>query len=352
MNKTNISNIYSIYNLTFSQLETYFESNKLNKAKAKITYKNLYQKRISDFDEISEFGAQTKNLLKSDFSLEGLTLLEKREDKDTMKLLFGLQNGNRIESVVMKHDYGNGICISTQIGCNMNCAFCESGKMKKIRNLEPFEMLLQILDTEKALGEKISHVVLMGIGEPFDNFENVAAFIEIINNPFGLDIGARHITVSTSGIIPKITEFTDKNIQANLAISLHAPNDEIRSQLMPINKAYPISKLIPEVKRYTEKTKRKVTFEYVMLKGINDREQCAVQLAELLKGIKCYVNLIPYNETDSKFRRTEQAEILSFYNILKQNNMWVTIRREFGSELKAACGQLSADFAKNTKKQD
>ena len=245
----------------------------------------------------------------------------------------------------MKHDYGNSVCVSSQVGCNMSCAFCESGRLKKVRNLETYEMVLQLLNIEKICNIKISHVVLMGIGEPFDNYQNVMNFIDIINSGKGMDIGARHITVSTCGVVPKIKEFMNFGKQINLAISLHAPNNEIRNKLMPINKAYPLEILIPTLKEYIKKTNRRLTFEYILLSGINDTEKCALELAKLIKGMNAYVNLIPYNETSHiEFKRSNEEDIMKFYDILKKNNISVTIRREFGGTVDAACGQLRSKY--------
>ena len=241
----------------------------------------------------------------------------------------------------MRHDYGNSICVSSQVGCNMGCKFCESGRRKKVRNLTAGEIVSQVLEVEEDINERITHVVLMGIGEPFDNYEEIIKFIKIINDPKGLAIGSRHITVSTYGIIPKIEEFKNLNLQVNLAISLHAPNDKLRTSIMPINKAYPLEKLIKSVKEYVSKTNRRVTFEYIMLKNVNDTEECAKELSNLLKNINCYVNLIPYNETENiEYERSNMFQIMKFYDILKKNNVNVTIRREFGSKISAACGQL------------
>ena len=225
----------------------------------------------------------------------------------------------------------------------MGCKFCESGRLKKVRNLEAYEIVEQIILVEEDIKERISHVVIMGIGEPFDNYDNIVNFIKIINSNKGLDIGIRHITVSTCGIIPKIKEFSKDLKGVNLAISLHAPNDEIRNKIMPINNAYPLDKLIPVIKEYIEKTSRRVTFEYIMLEGINDSTENAKELANLIKGMNCYVNLIPYNETENiGYKRTKQVQILKFYDILKKNGINVTIRKEFGSNVSAACGQLRA----------
>lgn len=223
----------------------------------------------------------------------------------------------------------------------MGCRFCESGRRKKVRNLETWEMVTQLLMIEEDLGARVSHVVVMGIGEPFDNYDNLLDFFLIINHPKGLAIGARHITVSTCGIVPKILEFSDFPLQINLAISLHAPTDELRNQIMPINKAYPLKELISALEIYLKKTNRRLTFEYIMLAGINDTEKCAKELVELVGHLNCYVNLIPYNETNNlEFKRSSTVQIMKFYDILKKNRLNVTIRREFGSKISAACGQL------------
>ena len=244
----------------------------------------------------------------------------------------------------MKHDYGNSICISSQIGCNMGCKFCQSGRLKKIRNLTASEMVLQVLTVQKDINERISHVVIMGIGEPFDNYDNFMNFIRIVNDPYGLAIGQRHITVSTSGLVKKIYEFADEETGVNLAISLHASTDEKRNNIMPINKAYNISEIIKAVKYYIDKTNRRVTFEYILLKDINDTKLDALNLCKLLKGINCYVNLIPYNETENtEFKRSNYDSISNFYDILKKNRINATIRKEFGSNVSAACGQLRAE---------
>jgi 23S rRNA (adenine2503-C2)-methyltransferase len=283
--------------------------------------------------------------LKKDFTIEPLNLLVKKTDVDVSKYLFGLNDSNKIEAVLMNHDYGNSLCISTQVGCNMGCHFCESGRLKKVRNLEASEMVRQVLMVEEESNIRISHIVLMGIGEPFDNYNNVISFIDIVNTPKGIDIGSRHITVSTSGLVPKIKEFMNYDKQVNLAISLHAPNNKIRSSIMNINKAYPIEEVIGAVKRYLNKTNRRVTFEYIMLKDINDSVECAKELSTLLKGINCYVNLIPYNETSHiEYKKSSKDTIMKFYDTLKKNNINVTVRREFGSKVSAACGQLRSNY--------
>lgn len=334
-----------IYDYTLEELEDYFINNNEKKFKATQVYEWIYKKRVNSFDLMTNIKSDTINLLKKDFVFNNIEIVSKKIGKDVTKFLFNLEDNNKVEAVLMNHDYGNSLCISTQVGCNMGCKFCESGRLKKIRNLETHEMVNQILVIEKELNIRISHVVLMGIGEPFDNYENVIKFINIINSGKGIDIGARHITVSTCGIIPKIEKFIKDGKQANLAISLHASNNIIRDRLMNINKVYKIEELINVLKKYIEHTNRRVTFEYIMLDNVNDSIECAKELASLVKGMNCYINLIPYNETSHiEFKKSSKEKILKFYDILKKNNINVTIRKEFGRGVNAACGQLRANY--------
>lgn len=331
----------SIYNKSFNDLEEYFVSMNEKKFKASQVYEWLYKKRVTSFDDMSNLKKEVIEKLKEDFYIDELTIKKTEKDVEVNKYLFELKDGNLIEAVLMMHDYGKSLCISSQVGCNMGCKFCESGRLKKVRNLEASEMVLQVLQIEKEINDRISHIVIMGIGEPFDNYDNIVKFIEIVNHAKGLQIGSRHITVSTCGLVPKILEFASLPYQVNLAISLHAPTNEKRNLIMPINKAYPIELLIDAIKKYIAKTNRRVTFEYIMLKGVNDTKEDAINLCELLKGMNCYVNLIPYNETNNiEFKRSKKDTILEFYDIIKKRNIGVTIRREFGSKISAACGQL------------
>lgn len=334
----------NIYDLTLKELEDYFISIGDKKFRAVQVYDFLYKKRVKSIDEMTNIGNNIKERLKNDFDMFKIKLVLKQSDKDVSKYLFELSDGGRIESVLMYHDYGISICVSSQIGCNMGCAFCESGRLKKVRNLEAYEIVEQILLIEEDIDKRISHIVVMGIGEPFDNYDNVMRFIKIINEGKGIDIGSRHITVSTCGLIPGIEKFMNEEGQVNLAISLHAPNNEIRDKIMKINKVYKIEELIKVIKEYIKKTNRRVTFEYILLENVNDSNECAYELARLLKGINCYVNLIPYNETENiGFKRTKNAQIMKFYDILKKSSINVTVRREFGSKVDAACGQLRAN---------
>lgn len=331
----------NIYNLTRDEMEQYFLKIGSKKFHADQLFSWLYEKRISSISDITNIKKEILQQLASDYSFSKLRLVQVERDVDVCKYLFELNDGEHIEAVLMMHDYGNSVCISSQVGCNMGCRFCESGRRKKVRNLETWEMVTQLLMIEEDLKKRVSHVVVMGIGEPFDNYDNLLKFFLIINHPKGLAIGARHITVSTCGIVPKILEFSNFPLQINLAISLHAPNDELRNQIMPINKVYPLKELIQALEIYLEKTNRRITFEYILLAGVNDTEECAVELAKLVGHLNCYINLIPYNETNNlEFRRSNTVQIMKFYDILKKNRLNVTIRREFGSKISAACGQL------------
>ena len=331
----------SIYNKSFDELVSYFESIGQKKFKATQVFEWLYLKRVKSFDDMSNIKKEIIDRLKQDYIIEDILLDKVERDIEVNKYLFTLNDGNHIESVLMRHDYGTSICISSQVGCNMGCRFCESGRLKKLRNLTAGEMVEQILKVEEDIKTRITHVVIMGIGEPFDNFDNFKRFIEIVNYQKGINIGSRHITVSTCGIIPKIREFSLFPYQVNLAISLHAPNNKIRNELMPINKAYPLDKLMTEIKNYIKVTNRRVTFEYILLAGVNDTEECANELCDLVRGLNCYINLIPYNETNNLgYKRSKKDTISKFYDIIKKRNIGVTIRREFGRNISAACGQL------------
>ena len=331
----------NIYNLTLTELEEYFLSIGEKKFKGQQVFDWLYRKKVKSFDEMTNLKKDIIEVLKNNFEMNTISITKVEKDVDVSKYLFRLKDDEKVEAVLMDHLYGNSLCISTQVGCNMGCRFCESGRLKKIRNLETHEMIEQVLKVEEECGKRISHIVIMGIGEPFDNYDNLIKFIEIVNNPKGLELGSRHITVSTCGLVPKIKEFTLLPYQVNLAISLHAPNNTIRDMIMPVNKAYPLDILIPTLKDYIAKTNRRVTFEYILLDGINDTEECAIELANLVKGMNCYINLIPYNETNNiSYKRTKKENISKFYDILKKNKVNVTIRREYGSKISAACGQL------------
>ena len=354
----------NIYDLTYEEMEEYFLNIGSKKFHAMQLFTWLYEKRVESYSEVTNIKKELLDNISRDYSIDRLKIVSVEEDVDVSKYLFELYDGEHIEAVLMRHDYGNSVCISSQVGCNMGCKFCESGRRKKVRNLETYEMVLQILMIEKLLGERVSHVVVMGIGEPFDNYDNLCRFLKIINHPKGIAIGARHITVSTCGnffcgaktsiftcgVVPKVLEFSEFPLQINLAVSLHAPNNEIRDKIMPINKAYPLEKLIPALKTYLERTNRRITFEYILLKDINDSTKCAEELSKLVKGMLCHVNLIPVNEIkENTLKRPSKKNILEFEEILKDNGIEVTVRREMGTDINAACGQLRRSYLEENK---
>lgn len=331
----------NLYGLTREKLESYFESIGEKKFKATQVFEWLYQKRVLTFENMTNIKKEVQEKMKQSFSLFLPNIINREVDIDTEKYLFELQDKEHIEAVLMRHDYGLSVCVSSQVGCNMGCRFCESGRLKKVRNLFSYEMVGQILKIEAEIQERISSVVIMGIGEPLDNFEQVMDFIKIINDAKGISIGARHITLSTCGLIHKIRELQQCGLQINLAISLHASNDVLRNQLMPVNKAYPLKELLNTLKEYIHVTNRRVTIEYILLQNVNDSVENARELATIIRGMNVYVNLIPYNETNHlEFKKSEKKSIDLFYDTLKKEKINVTVRREFGSKISAACGQL------------
>lgn len=337
----------SIYSLELPQLKKWAVANGEKAFRGEQIYEWLYQKRVKGFEEMSNLSKALRDKLKEQFDFTTLkTIIQQTSSDGTMKFLFELNDGYSIETVLMRHDYGNSICVTTQVGCRIGCTFCASTLGGKKRNLESGEIVAQVVKVQQALdevNERVSSIVIMGIGEPFDNYENMMSFLRNVNYEKGLNIGARHITVSTSGIIPKIYQFAEEQMQINFAISLHAPNTELRSKLMPINRAYPLSELMKAVQYYIEKTGRRVSFEYGLFGGENDTVQHAEELAELIKGMKCHVNLIPVNFVPERnYVRTPREQIFEFEKILKKRGINVTIRREQGHDIDAACGQLRA----------
>ncbi len=334
----------SIFGYTLKELEDILVSNGFKKFNATQVFEGIYKRKVNSFDEISNISKELKSFLNSNYILKSLKVLEVLRSDDTDKFLLEV-DGGAIECVLMRHDYATSLCISTQIGCNMSCAFCESGRLKKIRNLSTSEIILQVFTIEKLENIRIQNVVIMGIGEPFDNYDNLINALSILTCPKGIDLGSRKITVSTCGLVPKIKEFADLEGQVNLAISLHAPNDELRNKIMPINKAYNIKELLGAIDYYIEKTNRRVTMEYILLDGINDTEECARELSSILKGKLLYVNLIPYNSTShTEFRRSSKNRQDKFYDILYNAGIQVGIRHEMGKNIKGACGQLRASY--------
>lgn len=337
----------NIFNYSFEDLEIYILEKGMRTFRAKQLFSWLYKKRVNSFSEMTDLAKDFREMLESEFNFTNIQLVEKQVASDgTIKYLFKLQDGHLIETVLMHNDYGKSVCVTSQVGCNMGCKFCASGLLKKKRNLTVSEMVSQVLYVQKELdkeNERVRNVVVMGIGEPFDNYENTIKFMKIINSDYGLEIGARKITVSTCGIVPKIHQFANENYQFNLAISLHAPNDELRNQLMPINQVYPLKDLLAALDYYSLKSNRRITFEYILLKGLNDDQKHANQLAKIVKKRNAYVNLIPYNNVDeSGFEATSDRQALNFYDKLMKLGVKATLRAKHGDEIEAACGQLRA----------
>lgn len=344
----------SIYDYKLEDLETKMVAMGQKKFRARQLYKWLYEKRVHSFDEMTDVSKDFREVLKDTFSIYRPKVIIEEYSKDgTVKTLSRLYDGSDIETVLMRYEYGDSVCVTSEVGCNIGCEFCASGLIKKSRGLTAGEMVAQVLNMDEALRQKdptshVTHVVIMGIGEPMDNYENVMNFIKIINNPYALAIGARHITLSTCGVIPGILKFGKEGLQVNLAISLHAPNNETRNKLMPINRAYPLEKLIPAIQQYTKDSNgRLVTYEYIMLKDVNDTPECALQLAELIKPTFGFVNLIPYNPVREKpFERSGWQTVKTFQTILMRHGIKTTVRKEFGTDIDAACGQLRARHEK------
>ncbi|MFV0499469.1 MAG: 23S rRNA (adenine(2503)-C(2))-methyltransferase RlmN [Bacilli bacterium] len=330
----------SVYNFTINEYIDYFSSIGESKYRSKQMFNAIYKNSIKSFEEITTIKKDLRETIKKDLHFSSLKIIDVLESNKTIKFLFELHDGNVIETVLMRQEYGNCVCITTQVGCNMGCKFCASGELSKLRNLDVFEMVLQIIEVQNWLEERISHVVVMGIGEPFDNFENVMNFIEIINSDLGLGIGSRHITVSTSGIAPKIIEFANRNKQVNLAISLHSTFDNIRNEIMPINIKYNLDELKKALFYYCDNTSRRLTIEYVLINNINDSIEDARNLIKYLRGLHYYINLIPLNAVNSEYNRSSDENIKSFFDYLSKGGINVRLRQEFGETINAACGQL------------
>ncbi len=339
----------NILDLNLSELTRWMECNGESKFRGKQVFDWIYKKGIFNFESMTNIPKKTIQKLKENFYIgipEALEVYNSIID-NTKKFLFQYSDGNIIESVVMKYKYGNSICVSTQVGCRMGCKFCASTVDGMIRDLTAGEIIAQILKAQAEIGERISNVVLMGSGEPLDNFENVLKFIELVNSDETLNIGQRHITISTCGIVPKIEELADKNLQITLAISLHAPKDEIRKTMMPIANKYSIKELMKACRYYFNKTNRRISFEYALVRGINDKKENAEELCAILKGFSCHVNLIPINEIEeNSFKKSRMDDINRFKDVLIKSGIETTIRREMGSDINAACGQLRRKYVK------
>lgn len=337
----------NIYDFTLEELENYLIENGFKKFNATQLIEWIYEKKVYDFHDMTNLSKKLIEFLSTNFVIEKPKVVQVETSPLANKYLLELKDSNKIECVLMNHDYGYSLCVSSQVGCNMGCSFCESGRLKKVRDLELHELIGQIICVQEYENIRIDSIVVMGIGEPFDNFKNIKRFISVVTHNKMIAIGQRHLTISTCGLVPKIYEFADLETGVNLAISLHAPNNEIRDKIMKVNRAYKIEDVMKALDYYIEKTNRRVTIEYIMLAGINDTDDCARELAKLIKGKLMYVNLIPYNETTHfELKRSNDFKIKSFYDILKSNNVNVTIRKEMGGNLSAACGQLRANAQK------
>ena len=332
----------NIKNYDLDDLKIKLEALGEKKYRAEQIFRWIYQEKATSFDEMTNLPIELRNKLKDNFDFHNFNIITKQESKDgTKKYLFDVLDNNAIESVLMQYKYGKTICVSTQIGCKMGCKFCASTGVKFARNLEAGEIVEQLLAIERDEKIKISNLVFMGIGEPLDNYDNVMQAIKILNHQKGINMGARHISISTSGLVPKIYELADKKIQCTLSISLHSANDEKRSQMMPVNKVYNISELMKACKYYISQTNRRISFEYALAKDNNDNLDDAEELVKLLRGMLCHVNLIPINKIDNgNYAKSTNENIIKFRDYLNSKGIIATIRRELGSDIEAACGQL------------
>ena len=306
-------------------------------------------KGARSYDEMTNLPKALRELLSKQYPICPPRVVRKQESKrdGTIKYLWELHDGNCVETVLMRYHYGNTVCISTEVGCRMGCAFCASTLGGLVRRLEPFEMLDQVLFTQVDSGLPVSHIVLMGIGEPLDNFDNVMRFLELVNSPQGMNISMRHISLSTCGLVPKIDELAKRKLQLTLSVSLHAPNDEVRNRIMPVNRAYPSEELLEACRRYYRETSRRVSFEYAMIDGVNDSEADAKELLRRLKGLPAHFNLIPLNHVEeSPLKPSSKAAVAKFQKILEDGGIPATVRRTLGGDIDASCGQLRRKYNK------
>lgn len=342
-----------IYDYTLEQLQDWMRENGEPAFRASQLFDWLYVKRVTSFDDMTNLSKELRTKLADQFEFVTLNEITRLESKDgTVKYLFGLHDNHAIETVVMRHNYGNSICVTTQVGCRIGCTFCASTLGGLKRNLTAGEIVAQVVKAQQMLdetNERISSIVIMGSGEPFENYDATMAFLRTMIHEKGLNIGQRHITVSTSGIVPSIYKFTEENTQINLAISIHAPNDALRSKLMPVNRRFPFEDVMEACRHYIAKTGRRITFEYALIGGVNDQPEHAQELADVLQGMLCHVNLIPVNYVpERKYVRTSRNDIFEFHRILERNKINATIRREQGHDIAAACGQLRAKHMEST----
>ena len=316
-------------------------------------YRWLHQKQVTEFSAMTDQPKALLKTLEEQYYIAAPTIRRRQQSKDgTVKYLFALEDGNCIETVVMRYKYGNTVCLSTQVGCRMGCRFCASTQAGRVRNLEAGEIAAQLYTAQRDIVERISHIVLMGIGEPLDNFDNVMDFLTIISSEEGANIGMRNISLSTCGLVPMIDRLAEKKLQLTLSISLHAPNNAMRSSMMPVNDAYPVEQLIAACRRYQKTTGRRISFEYSMVRGVNDSDATARQLADLIRGMGAHVNLIPINPVDgSPYSATDAENVRRFQQALTRLGVNATVRRRLGSDISAACGQLRRDEAQQPPKE-
>ena len=316
-------------------------------------YRWLHQKQVTEFSAMTDQPKALLKTLEEQYYIAAPTIRRRQQSKDgTVKYLFALEDGNCIETVVMRYKYGNTVCLSTQVGCRMGCRFCASTQAGRVRNLEAGEIAAQLYTAQRDIGERISHIVLMGIGEPLDNFDNVMDFLTIISSEEGANIGMRNISLSTCGLVPMIDRLAEKKLQLTLSISLHAPSNAMRSSMMPVNDAYPVEQLIAACRRYQKTTGRRISFEYSMVRGVNDSDATARQLADLIRGMGAHVNLIPINPVDgSPYSATDAENVRRFQQALTRLGVNATVRRRLGSDISAACGQLRRDEAQQPPKE-
>jgi len=329
--------------LTLPELQETVRSLGLPKFRAGQIYSWLHQKYAVSFDEMTNLSKDLRAKLAEQFELYNCEIVKKLESQvdGTIKYLFRLSDGETVECVLMKYKYGYSICVSTQIGCNMGCRFCASTIGGCVRNLRPSEMLAQIYTAARDTGERISHCVLMGMGEPLMNYDNVLRFLDLLTDENGMNMSARHISVSTCGIVPKIYDLIDLHPQFTLSISLHAPNDTVRAQIMPVSRKWSVDELLEACRAYTDATSRRISFEYAMIRGVNDSDACAEELASRLKGMLCHVNLIPANEVrENDYQRSTEDRLRAFAAILERRGITTTVRRTLGPDINASCGQL------------
>ena len=332
-----------ILSMTFEELSSQVSEMGLPAFRTAQIYRWLHKSCVSDFDSMSDLSLELRKKLSDNFVIFGCELEKKlvSEYDETIKYLFKLYDGEYIETVLMKYKYGYTVCVSSQVGCRMGCRFCASTLNGVVRNLNPSEILSQVYAVQRDNGIRVSHIVMMGMGEPLDNYDNVIKFLTLVNDERGPEISMRHISLSTCGIVPKIYDLMELDLQLTLSVSLHAPNDEIRSSMMPVDKKWNIAELIKACRTYTEKTSRRISFEYALVNGVNDTPECARELAALLKGMLCHVNLIPVNEVrETDCKESSPERVKRFADVLEKKGFAVTVRRKLGSDINAACGQL------------